>query len=229
MRARRSPPLVRQQPPPASTTNSLDFSIKTLDQIREEKRKKQQLQRGKADEDEEDRREGDVAGIVRIDSLSGEEQANRTTTLLVSQSVDKDKALKKEREGGKEEREEREEEREGDFGKELPKMVRVAPQKRKRVVIKRSTLRKNADSAPLSSAESAITPDQATSDLAPSPKRKYTTEETSTTDSQTRFDATCIDRSVPLPDNQQEQRESKQTLLLLLILEQLPLILPLYV
>ena len=218
MRARRPPSLVRQQPPPASSTNSLDFSIKTLDQIRAEKRKKQQLQQGKADEDEEDKREGDVAGIVRIDALSGEEQANRTTTLPESQSGDKEKALKKERE-----------EREGDSGKELPKVVRVAPQKRKRVVIKRSNLRKNADSAPSSSAESAVTPDQATSDLAPSPKRKHTAEEIPTPDSQTFFDATCVDRSVPLPDIQQEQRESKQTLLLLLILEQLPLIVPIYV
>ena len=95
---------MRQQPPPASSTNSLDFSIKTLDQIREEKRKKQQLQQEKADKDEEDRREGDVAGIVRIDVLSGEEQANRTTTLPESQSGDKEKASKKEREerGGEE-------------------------------------------------------------------------------------------------------------------------------
>ena len=157
-----------------------------------------------------------MAGIVRIDALSGEKQADRTTMLPESQSGDKDKASKKEREEREEEREE------GDSGKELPKVVRVAPQKRKRVVIKRSTLRKNADSA--------IMPHQATSDLAPSPKRKHTAEEISTPDSQTCFDATCIDRSVPLPNNQEEQRESKQTLLLLLlILEQLPLIVPLYV
>ena len=223
-RAKRPPPLVRKQPPTASSSsssaNSLDFSIKTLDQIRAEKRKKQQLQQQKADGDEADGREGDVAGVVKIEALSDDEQANRTTTL---QSGDKDKALKEER---------GEEEGDSDSGKELPKL---APQKRRRVVIKRSTLRKNADSAPSSSSESAKVyqddpSDQADSSLAPSPKKKRTTEEISTSDSQAVepcFDATCIDRSVPLPDNNQEETESKLTILL--ILEQLPMIIPLYV
>ena len=202
MRAKRPPPptLVRKQPPPASSTNNLDFSIKTLDQIRAEKRKKQQVLQQKADGDEADRREGEVA---RIDS----EQTSRTTTVLVPQVGDRDEALKEERgeEGEKEE---------GDSGKELPKVV--APRKpRKRVVIKRSTLRKNADSALSSTAESAKSSDQETSDLAPSPKKKRTIAEISTSESQTLepcFDATCIDRSAPLSDTQQEQRESKLTL-----------------
>ena len=223
-RAKRPPPLVRKQPPPASSANSLDFSVKTLDQIRAEKRKKQQLQQQKADGDEAERRESDIAGIVKIDALSDDGQANRTTTLLVSQSGDKDGALKEER---------GEEEGEDDSGKELPKVV--APQKRRRVVIKRSTLRKNADSAPSSTAELAKIhqddpSDEANSSLAPSPKEKRTMEEISTSDSQAVepcFDATCIDRSVPLPDDNQEQAESKLTLLL--ILEQLPVIVPLFV
>jgi hypothetical protein len=192
------PPLVRKQPPPSSSSsssiNNLDFSIKTLDQIRAEKKKKQQ----RADGDDADRREGEVAGTE-------DEQTNRTTTTLlpIAQAGD---TLKEEREV--------EGEGESDSGMELPKMV--APQKRKRkVVIKRSTLHKNADSALLSTAESAKSSDRETSDLAPSPKKKRTTDEISTSESQTLepcFDATCIDRSVPLPDNHQEQRESKLTL-----------------
>jgi hypothetical protein len=200
VRAKRPPPppSARKQPPPASSssTNNLDFSIKTLDQIRAEKKKKQQQ---RADGDDADRREGDVTGI----------KTNRTNTtlLLVPQTGDKDVGLKEERE----EDGEGEEEGESDSGNELPKMV--APQKRKRkVVIKRSTLRKNADSALLSTAESAKSSDQETG---PSPKKKRTTDEISTSESQTLepyFDATCIDRSAPLPDNHQEQRESKLTL-----------------
>ena len=214
VRAKHPPPppltLVRKQPPQASSsssTNSLDFSIKTLDQIRAEKRKKQQLRQRKADGDEAARREGEVAGGIE------DEQTNRTTTtttttVLVPQGGDREDALKEER--GREEGEE------GDSGKELPKVV--APRKpRKRVVIKRSTLHKNADSALSSTAESAKSSDQETSDLyvAPSPKKKRMTEETSTSESQTQepcFDATCIDRSAPLPNNHQEQRESKLTL-----------------
>ena len=211
VRAKRPPPpppltLVRKQPPPASSsssssTNSLDFSIKTLDQIKAEKRKKQQLQQQKADGDEAARRESEVAGGIE------DEQTNRTTTttVLVPQAGDRDDALKEERGG---------EEGEGDSGKELPKVV--APRKpRKRVIIKRSTLRKNADSALSSTAESTKSSDQETSDLVPSPKKKRTTEEISTSESQTLkpcFDATCMDRSAPLPDNHQEQRESKLTL-----------------
>ena len=211
VRAKRPPPpppptLVKKQPPPtssssssSSSTNSLDFSIKTLDQIRAEKRKKQQLQQQKADGDEAARRESEVAGGIE------DEQTNRTTTtttVLVPQPGDRDDALKEER--GREEGE-------GDSGKELPKVV--APRKpRKRVVIKRSTLRKNADPALSSTAESAKSSDQETRDLAPSPKKKRTTEETSTSESQALepcFDATCIDRSAPLPNNHQEQRERK--------------------
>ena len=88
VRAKRPPPptLVRKRPPPASlssSTNNLDFSIKTLDQIRAEKRKKQQVLQQKADGDEADRREGEVA---RIDS----EQTSRTTTVLVPQVGDRE-------------------------------------------------------------------------------------------------------------------------------------------
>ena len=213
VRAKHPPPppltLVRKQPPPtsassSSTTNSLDFSIKTLDQIRAEKRRKQQLQQQKTDGDEAARRESEVAGGIE------DEQTNRTTAtttmVLVPQGGDRDDALKEERPRG--------EEGEGDSGKELPKVV--APWKpRKRVVIKRSTLHKNADSALSSTAESAKSSDPETSDLAPSPKKKRMTEETSTSESQALepcFDATCIDRSAPLPDNHQEQRESKLTI-----------------
>ena len=223
-RAKRPPPLVRKQQPPSapssSSANSLDFSIKTFDQIRAEKRKKQQLQRQEVDGDETDRREGDVAGIVRMEAMSeDEEQTDRTIT----QSRDKDKALKKERE------EREEDEGEDDSGKELPKIL--APQKRRRVIIKRSTLRKNANSASSTTTELAksFQSEQATS-LAPSPKKKHTTEDISTSDSQAinpGFDPTCIDKSVPLPDNQ-EQVESKLTLLLILMLEQIAMILRLY-
>ena len=208
VRAKRPPPppltLVRKQPPQASSsssTNSLDFSIKTLDQIRAEKRKKKQLQQQKADGDEAARRESEVAGGIEDEQMNGT-TTTTTTMVLVPQVGDRDEALKEER--GREEGE-------GDSSKELPKVV--AP--RKRVVIKRSTLWKNADSALSSTAESAKSSDQEASDLAPSPKKKRTTEETSTPESQTLepcFDATCIDRSAPLPNNHQEQRESKLTL-----------------
>ena len=138
------------------------------------------------------------------------ERDSRTTTLQVHRSEDRDKDFKEEG-GGEEE--------EGDSGKELSKVV--SPQKRRRVVIKRSTLRKNADSAPSSTdAESAKMTNRATSGLAPSPKKKkHTTEEISTTGSQTLepcLDATCIDKSVPLPNNQQESKQ-----IFLLILKQL--------
>ena len=159
-------------------------------------------------------------GIMKIEAISEDEvQTDRTT----SQSRGTEKALEKERE---------EEEGEGDSGKELPKVL--APQKRKRVVIKRSTLRKNANSAPTTTAESAKShqSEQATI-LAPSPKKRCTTEVASTSDSQAidpGFDPTCIDKSVPLPDNQEQvKRESKLTLLLILVLlEQIAMIIPLY-
>ena len=190
-----------RKPPPTSSSDNLDFSVKTLEQIRAEKRKKEQFH--KVGEDE-DHGESAGSGIVKIAVASEDTEQTSRTAALVSRS--RDRSIEEREEEGKE----------SCSGKELPKLT---AQKRK-VVIKRSTLRKDADSASPSTTESARNAQQQITSSATSPERKQATEEISTSDSQNTepcFDATCIDRSVPLPDDQ-DLPESKPTLL---ILEQL--------
>ena len=131
------------------------------------------------------------------------EQTNRTAT-LVSRLHDRSIDLK---EDGKED------EKESRSGKELPKLTAL----KRKVVIKRSTLRKSADLTSSLNTESARNAQQQVTTSATSAERKQTTDEMSTSDSQNTepcFDAICLDKSIPLPDNQ-EAEESKPTLLIL--------------
>ena len=176
-----------------SAPPSLNFSIKSLDQIRAEKKRK------RPHEQDDDVISGPTA---KASTSYGGEGPDESSAGSVSQSGEE--VALNERSGPGEETD-----------KDLPK--EPAPPKR-RLIIKRTSLRKNAESTETGTAgdndvkrikvESSA---KAESSECTSAKNIPSTKSSKKRD--TYFDATCIDKSVPLPDSKQvkESRSPNRT------------------
>ena len=166
-----------------SAPPSLNFSIKSLDQIRAEKKRK------RPHEQDDDVISGPTA---KASTSYGGEGPDESSAGSVSQSGEE--VALNERSGPGEETD-----------KDLPK--EPAPPKR-RLVIKRTSLRKNAESAEMDTAGDkdvkrikAESSAEAESSECTSAKNIPSTKSSEKKD--TYFDAICIDKSVPLPDSKQ--------------------------
>ena len=159
---------------------SLNFSVKTLDQIRAEKKRKQPVP------EDSDATSGSRPSL---DKPVGPVSQSRHEVALNDQAAEaSDKDLSKE----------------------------LAPPK-KRLVIKRSSLRKNAESAEMEKTRDVDVKKRKvdSSDEADGTSVCTTTKKnppSKTDQKDTYFDATCIDKSVPLPDSKQVPvTESRKT------------------
>ena len=196
---RKTSPVVTKKPS-ASSNSSLDFRIKTLEQIRAEKRKRIRLAKdGKTDDG---RNEGLSVATVEVkpgdsDAKKRDESADTFVPRSPDEMISDDRDVPSDKE-------------------ERPK----SPPRKRRLIIKRSSLHKSVKTSNRSIAESAeknnvesnhmkFDSSGLAATVTSSQTRSYppmcsTKPSSSPLRDEHHFDATCIDRSHPLPDRQQE-------------------------